>query len=214
MVDNYKLKHAIPLSEQSSRTATSIPDLTAYGLAQEEGYKGTEDDMLSHIKSDTTEPLIDPNPTSSDTKIPPIKNRCKLRYSRNVGLLVTTLISIMLAASYAYSFGGYNKTFERYQRVCTLPIESDMELSAVRTYHFPVYQFLGFTLRIDKDVTAETTLQPTFTATNITTILNDEWKSYHTTKGEPTTVILNEADRYVFNQGDKTYVIDSIAFCK
>lgn len=136
------------------------------------------------------------------------------RLLKGIAATVLTVTVVAIATVGLAAYDQYERTYEHYQRICKLPSNSKVDSTAIRTYHYKVIKTLGYTFRLDKDATVETTLQPSFTATNVTSINGVEWSSVSTTKGEPTTVKLTEADTYVFNQGSNTYVISSTDFCK
>lgn len=143
-----------------------------------------------------------------------LKKSSKFGFIKNTGIFLLTTLVLTLAGLGVYVNQTMVKTFEHYQRECSLPEEAKIDIGATRIYRYQVIKVLGFTIRMDGNESIETNLKSTFNETTITGIKGETWFSVYIPKGEPTQHRLKEADTYVISQGKQSWVIDTISFCK
>lgn len=145
-----------------------------------------------------------------------LESKCNLTVTRvfnYFSLIVFSLSALIVGALYYHwetrTISGYH-----YERTCTLPEDSGIQITGTRKYFNVAETFLGFRL-IDADKAQEnTTLKSTNVATTVVGINGDEWWSVHNPAAEPRYINLEAAEKYIFMQNGKTFVTNYNQFCK
>lgn len=137
--------------------------------------------------------------------------------ARGVGIVwsyVAVVVATVLAVVGISVWQTHEVTEYRYERPCSTTINDTVYIKGIRSYVTRSVDIFGMSL-IDTGATVEVTrLISPETPTIVIGIANEGWWSFTTPDMPLFDIPMEDANLYVFHQGDDTHVVSYQDFCK
>lgn len=140
--------------------------------------------------------------------------RSKFSWAKAIlGYSLLLLVGLSSAIGYV-GYTTFKSTGYHYDRSCTVPETSGLDIKGTRRYLNQTLSVFGYSFMDTSKANEATRLDSTMVETSIVGIKDGTWWSLHNPSAEPKVMVLKEADTYVFTQGSKSYVVTYEDFCK
>lgn len=128
--------------------------------------------------------------------------------------ILIAIVVVLVACAIMFVNNTMTRSGYHFERTCTIPIDSGIEVIGTRRYLNMSFNILGHKF-VDVSKSDETTrIDSSMLELGITGITGNKWFTVYNPAAEPRQIILQKADTYVFNQGGKSYVVSYEDFCK
>lgn len=137
--------------------------------------------------------------------------------ARGIGIIwsyVVVVVATVLAIMGIAVWQTHEVTEYRYERPCSTTINDSVYIKGIRSYVTRSIDIFGMSLIDTESTTEATRLLPPDTPTVVVGIAEDRWWTITTPEDILFDIPLEDANLYVFHQGDDTHVVSYYDFCK